>query len=903
MNTPAAPALAGLPADADDAAWREAARQFLQADEQALAARFDADCAPAVGASGHAPCDIDALLAARAAAVDGVVEDAWRRCFAGEDRFALVATGGYGRGELFPRSDVDLLVLAEPAAQEASRPRLERFFALLWDASLAPGHAVRSVTQCLEVAREDATVATALLESRLLLGNREAFAALQAALHPGALWPPADYFAAKRTEQEQRHARYHDTAYNLEPNLKDGPGGLRDVHTLLWMGKRIHGAASLAELAAQGALGRDELETLERERRALSRLRYGLHLVAGRREERLLFDYQTQLAARFGLQDRHREALAVEQLMQGFFRSAAMVLRLNARLLQRFEEQLAGEAPRTPIDAEFEQRGDYLACLDPGLFQRTPAAMLRLFARWQERPALRGLHSETARALGEALPRIDASLRDDPAVKAQFLAMLRHPRAVDALARMATLGVLGRYLPAFGAVSGRMQYDLFHVYTVDQHTLAVLRNIASFADASSTGRFSLAHELWPRLRKPELLLLAGLFHDIAKGRGGDHSELGEEDARQFCQAHGLSAGDTELVAWLVRQHLAMSITAQRQDISDPDVVERFAELVGERERLDYLYLLTVADIAGTSPKLWNAWKDRLLADLYSAARFALRQGREHRAYAEERIAETREAARLLLEEDGTLDAATVARVWAEFPDESFLRYRPEQVAWQTRAIAAHQRSHLQDDGVPLVLARPHARPGALEVFVYSPDRDGLFAAVAATLDRLGLGVVEARVVSSRAGMSLDTFQVLDAGTEYVSPERRAATVSDVLAKALASVPYRVSPVRRAVPRQLRHFRVPARIEFDADPGTGRTRMMLVCTDRPGLLAQVAAVLRTHGLRVHDARIATFGERVEDFFLLTDESDRPLEDPARLDELRAALVACVDSAYGNGNGTS
>ena len=909
MNAAAAPALAGLPADADDAAWREAARQFLAADEQAHADAFDARASQ--GEQDSLP--IDELLAARAAAVDAVVADAWRRCFGTDARFALVATGGYGRGELFPRSDVDLLVLAAAEAQQERQADIERFFALLWDASLAPGHAVRSIEQCVEAAREDVTVATALLESRLLVGDAAAYAGLRAALAPPEVWPAHAYFAAKRAEQEQRHARYHDTAYNLEPNLKDGPGGLRDLHTLLWMVKRIYSAGTLAELLALGALGSDELETLERERRVLSRLRYALHLVAGRREERLLFDYQIQLARRFGLQDRHRENLAVEQLMQGFFRSAAMVLRLNARLLQRFEEELAGEPVHCRIDDDFELRGDYLAITDPRLFARRPEAMLELFSIWQQHTAVRGLHSETARALGESLPLIDERLRGSGRVRALFMDMLRHPRAVESLGRMAGLGVLGRYLPPFGRVSGRMQYDLFHVYTVDQHTLAVLRNIASFASPDSGARFGLAHGIWQRLRKPELLLLAGLFHDIAKGRGGDHSELGEEDARAFCTDHGLSQGDTELVAWLVRQHLVMSTTAQRQDISDPDVVQRFAALVGERERLDYLYLLTIADIAGTSPKLWNAWKDRLLGDLYNAARFALRQGFEQREYTEERIAETRAAARALLQADaggadGGIGEAQVARVWETFPDESFLRYRPEQLAWQTRGIAAHRTAH-PDLQVPLVLARPHARPGALEVFVYSPDRDGLFAAVTATLDRLGLGVVEARVVGSRDGMSLDTFQVLDAGTEFVSPERRAATVAGALARVLATAPYSVAPARRAVPRQLRHFRVPARIQFDDDPASGRTRMMLVCTDRPGLLAQVAAVLRAHRLRVHDARIATFGERVEDFFQLTDEDDRPLP-PDRLEELRAALVACVDSAYGssaygdapgNGNG--
>jgi [protein-PII] uridylyltransferase len=701
---------------------------------------------------------------------------------------------------------------------------------------------------------------------------------------PG-LWPPAEFYAAKRAEWAARHARYNDTAYNLEPNLKEGPGGLRDLHTLAWMAQRMYGVSRLEELLTLGALGNDEYDILDTRRRTLSRLRFGLHLVADRREERLLFDYQKSLAARLGFTDEHRENLAVEQLMQGYFRSAALVLRVGERLLQRFEEALSPHAPAEAIDADFVRIDGFLALRDPDLLLRRPVSILALFRAWQLHSDLRGLHSTAARALGEALSRIDAKFRMEPSVKAMFLALLRDPQAIPTLERMAKLGVLGRYLPAFGRVSGRMQYDLFHVYTVDQHTLTVLRNMASFADPESSQRFALGHEIWPLLRKPELLLLAGLFHDIAKGRGGDHSDLGAVDARMFCLEHGLSAADTDLVAWLVRHHLAMSVTAQRQDIADPEVVARFATLVGERERLDYLYLLTVADIAGTSPKLWNAWKDRLMADLYTATRFALRRGLEHPLHAEERIAETRGAARERLQDLG-LDDRDIDRVWAEFPDESFLRYRAEQLAWQTLGIARAGEGDL-----PVVLARPHQRPGALEVFVYSPDRDGLFATVAATLDRLGLSIVEARVVNSRGGMSLDTFQVLDAGVDFMDPDRRAASVAGSVRDALRAPQGKAALARRSMPRQLKHFRIPARIDFA--PADGRTQMTLVCSDRPGLLAQVAAILREHRLRVHDARIATFGERVEDFFQLTDESDQPLDD-ARVDALRSALLAALDT---------
>jgi [protein-PII] uridylyltransferase len=866
------PLVAGAPVGGEHES-RRALRQDLEQNQRELAAAFD---------RGE---DIDSLLAGRSRAVDAAVVAAWREVLGDSHELALIATGGYGRGELFPRSDVDLLIVADETVQQERRAAIEGFFAGLWDLGIAPGHAVRSLAQCIEAARADVTVATSMIEARPLAGDPGACGRLRLAMQTPGLWPPAEFFAAKRAEWVARHARYHDTAYNLEPNLKEGPGGLRDLHTLGWVAQRLYGVTHLNELLTLGALGPDEHDILDTRRRTLSRLRFGLHLVADRREERLLFDYQKQLAARLGFLDEHRENLAVEQLMQDYFRSAALVLRIGERLMQRFAEGLSEGAEVHAIDADFVSIDGFLGLRDPDLLHRRPVTILALFRVWQQDPALKGLHSATARALGESLSKIDDTFRAQATVKALFLALLRDPNAIPTLERMARLGVLGRYLPAFGKVSGRMQYDLFHVYTVDQHTLTVLRNMASFADPASVERFALGHEIWPTLRKPELLLLAGLFHDIAKGRGGDHSELGAVDARRFCLDHGLSAADTDLVAWLVRHHLAMSVTAQRQDIADPDVVARFATLVGERERLDHLYLLTVADIAGTSPKLWNAWKDRLMADLYSATRFALRRGLEHPLHAEERIAESRLAARERLQDVG-LDDAAIDAVWDEFPDESFLRYRAEQIAWQTRGIA-----QTRADDLPLVLVRPHARPGALEVIVYSPDRDGLFATVAATLDRLGLSIVEARVVTSRRGMSLDTFQVLDAGVDFVAPERRAASISQGVRDALVAGPDRRPLARRALPRQLKHFRMPPRIEFaQAD---ARTQMTLVCSDRPGLLAQVAAVLRAHRLRVHDARIATFGERAEDFFLLTDENDAAL-DAGQCDALRDALLAALDT---------
>jgi [protein-PII] uridylyltransferase len=849
--------------------WLQPARTRLAEADADLAARFD---------RGE---DVDRLVAARARVVDGLIVEAWRRCIPDGSRLALFAVGGYGRGELFPYSDIDLLVLAEEDAQHAGHDALACFFALLWDLGLPASHAVRSPAQCTQAAA-DLTVLTALMEARPLVADVDDRARLAAAIAPDRAWPARDYFVAKAEEQRRRHARFGDTSDNLEPNLKDGPGGLRDLHTLGWMALRSFGVGEPEALVGLGHVGADEAAALERERRVLARLRFGLHLVAGRGEDRLRFDHQKTLAARLGYADDDRN-LGVEQMMQGFYRAAAVVRRINDRLLQRFEEHFDGAAEPRPLDARFELRRGYLAARDPAWPHGDPAQLFELFATWAARPDVRGLHSRTARALAESLELVPAYADADPALRERFMALLRGVQPVPTLERMARLGVLGRWIPAFAQVSGRMQFDLFHVYTVDQHTLAVLRNMAAFADDAPDERFSMAHEVWPTLRKPELLLLAGLFHDIAKGRGGDHAEVGAEDARAFCAAHALPPGDAALVEWLVRRHLLMSVTAQKQDISDPAVIHRFATEVADRERLDYLYLLTCADIAGTSPKLWNAWKDRLLADLRTSTRLALRQGLEHPVAAIEHVAETRAAVRNLLSVHG-VDDDEASTLFLRFPEYSFLRARPDQVAWQALALRDAKPGQ-----VVVAVRSLDAGDHALEVFVHSPDRDGLFAAIVVALDRLGLEIQQARALDGPGGTILDSFQVLPGD---VRQPPSPSLIERRLADALSGPLERIKPARRTQPRHLRHFRIAPRIQFDDAAEGGQTVLSLVCTDRPGLLADIAHVLRARHLRVHDARVATFGERAEDVFRIS-ESDATALDPASRDALREALLARID----------
>jgi [protein-PII] uridylyltransferase len=851
---------------------RRALRQLLGDVDRALATAF------------RDGADASALARRRGESVARIVAHVWMACLGDVTGAALFAVGGFGRGLLFPYSDVDLLALVQ--APEPARLRaLEQFFATLWDVGLKVGHAVRDPAQCRALAAQDASVFTSLLDAHRLAGDPAFDARLRAIVEDPALWPPQEYLAARLAERNARHARFDDTAYNLEPNLKDGPGGLRTLDSLRWMGRRLAHANDLSDMVVEGLLDPAEQAALEQSEAVLRRYRYALHLEAGRAEERLLFDYQRALAARLGFEDEHEKNLGVEQFMQGYYRAASQVERLGVQVAERFEEMLELPDEAVPVGTDFIRYGKRLAARDPQLFMRRPAALVEIFIARMDQPGVVGFSADTMRRIHQATAAHGDALADDREVLTVFLQLLRRGApAVEALWRMNRHGLLAAILPAFGKVFGRMQYDLFHVYTVDEHTLRVLRNLARFADPAAQREFPLGCEIWAGLPVPEVLLLAGLFHDIAKGRGGDHSVLGEQDARAFCTRLGLPPGDVERVAWLVRWHLLMSTTAQRQDITDPDVVHRFAEVVGNRERLGQLYLLTIADIIGTSPRLWNGWKDRLLADLYTSTRYALRSDVELPRDIGVRVHECSEYALALLLNEGHAEA-DVMHVWADFPQLSFLRHRPEQIAWQTTAILRAQGA------LPLVAVHPLSVRGSTELFVYTPDRDGLFATVTAVLDRLRFSVMESRILSSPTGMALDTFLLLDADSQQPVSAARAEELQQRLQRALAQSAG-VQPSKRGMSRHQKHFQMTPKISFHA--AGDRTQLALIGTDRPGLLAAVAQVMLATGVRVHDARIATFGERVEDFFQLTNRHDAPL-DAAQQDRLLHALLERIGPA--------
>ncbi len=841
--------------------------------------------------AGH---PIEALVQARAQMVDLVLRLAWERQLGAPSGAALLAVGGYGRGELHPHSDVDVLVLLAEAGAVPPEA-LEGFITFLWDLGLDLGSSVRTLAECIEEAERDITVATNLMEARHLAGEAALHRRLEALTGPDKIWPSRRFFEAKWREQQQRHHKYHDTAYKLEPNVKESPGGLRDIQMIGWVSKRHFRARTLHDLVHHGFLEEDEYRALVAGQAFLWRVRWALHLITGRREDRLLFEHQKAVAERLGYRDepldgltprhlRDRPAdgprLGVELFMKDYFRWVMELSRLNEMLLQLYQEALlhpAREAP-VPVNRRFQTVHGFLEVRDEQVFQRHPFALLELFLILQERPEIRGVRAQTIRLVRRHTHRIDEAFRRDLRARSLFMEILRQPRGITAaLRRMNRYGVLAAYIPAFAHVVGQAQFDLFHIYTVDEHSLFVVRNLRRFTVPEFAHEFPLCSRVVQRIPKLELLYLAGLFHDIGKGRGGDHSQIGAQEAADFCRLHDLSDYDTQLVSWLVAHHLLMSKTAQHEDIADPAVVNRFATQVGDVTRLDYLYLLTVADMRATNPALWNSWKDALLRQLYLETRRALERGLENPLDRSERIHETQARARRLLEAAG-VDLEAAQALWERLEDDYFLHNAPAQIARHTRLILAARR------GRPLVRVVRDEERGSVEVFVHTPVQPDLFARLSLALERLGLDVHEARIHTSRDGWALDSFLLADepglpGEDEIVARVRQALDGPPPARDAL--------PTARA--RVLKAFHHPVEVSFVQDEANHRTLMSVTCTDRPGVLARVALALLECDVDLHNAKIATFGDRVEDVFFVTDRHGRPLYDPQRRDCLRQRLV--------------
>jgi [protein-PII] uridylyltransferase len=846
----------------------------------------------------HAEEPIESLVRARAQLLDTVLAEAWRNRLSEHDAdWSLIAVGGYGRGELHPASDVDILILIPQTLDTNGRSALERFVTFLWDIGLEIGHSVRTIADCRDQAAQDVSVMTTLVEARHLCGSRTLFEAMRVALSPAQVWPVKEFFDAKVREQQERHLKANDTAYNLEPNVKTGPGGLRDIQTIAWVAKRHFGADTLDELESQGFLTPAELRRLQSAQSFLWRVRFALHTVTGRREDRLLFDHQMKLARLFGYEDASF-TLAVEQLMQRYYRTVMDVSLLNELLLQLFREAiLDGSVEPEALNARFQITNGYLEAIDDEIFVRQPWTLLEVFALLQQNPTIKGVRAHTIRAIVRNLWLIDEEFRQNPRNHRLFLEILRAPAGVtNELRRMNTYGVLGRYIPSFGRVVGRMQYDLFHAYTVDAHTLFVVSNLRRLALPRFDHELPSLSRIMQNLPKPEIAYLAALFHDIAKGRGGDHSELGAVDAESFCLEQGLSRYDARLVAWLVRNHLQLSLTAQKQDITDPQVINDFARFVGDETHLDYLYVLTAADIRATNPRLWNSWKASLLNDFHGRVARALRRGLESPIDQEELTLETQSSARTLLHTRGFADAA-IDSVWQHLSEAYFLRHTAQEIAWHTAVLCAHaieqsQRADSTDEEQAVVALQAQSERGTTAIMIYAPHRPYGFARTTAVLDQLGLNIVDARITPTRDGNSIDFYHVLEEDGSAILDQERCEEIEWALRRSWAA-PRHVAPtVSRRAPRQVRMFNTRTRIDVSMDERNHRSVLEIIAGDRPGLLSDIGKIMMDERIDLLGAKIMTVGERAEDVFYVADLEHGPLSRAAS-EQLIERLTETLD----------
>ncbi|RKZ94514.1 MAG: [protein-PII] uridylyltransferase, partial [Gammaproteobacteria bacterium] len=699
--------------------------------------------------------DIVQLVHQRAAFVDQVLQQLWHHHLGEYFPINLIAVGGYGRGELHPYSDIDLLILLDESISEHLPDCLSDFLTQLWDVGLEIGHSVRTIQECRELAENDITIATNLLETRLLCGQQSLFSALQLLTITNKTWDTKRFYLAKKQEQQQRHLKYNDTANNLEPNIKESPGGLRDLQVISWVAQQHFDVTNLHGLNQKGFLANNEYEALDKAKRFLWRVRFALHVQANRKEEKLMIDHQRELAKQFGYQDTEYR-LAVEQFMKDYYLCARSVGQMNELLLQLFEENiiLADESRHIePINRRFQNHNGYLETINSGIFAFYPYAMLELFLILEQHPELKGVRADTIRQLHAHIHLFDSRFRDDIQSRSLFMEIIRQPKGIThEFRRMNKLGVLGAYLPAFGQIVGQMQHDLFHIYTVDEHTLFLVRNLRRFSCPEFKDEFPLCSEIFYQLPKPELLYIAGLFHDIAKGRGGDHSKLGVVDAAEFCKQHSLSEFDTDIVKFLVRQHLIMSATAQKQDINDPDVIKTFADIVKTTDRLNYLYLLTVADIRATNNNLWNGWRDSLLRQLYHASKQYLEHSEKiAKNTAEKSKQRWQQALQQLVFQ--SWPEQQVTQLWQHYESDYFLRHTTDDIVWQTAYRLRHSAIST------LINTRKYGQENTIEIFICTKDKPRVFAATTACLEQLQLDILDAKINSTSDGNTLNTYIV------------------------------------------------------------------------------------------------------------------------------------------------
>ncbi len=827
--------------------------------------------------------------------IDQLLSQAWQQYdWKDSDEISLLAVGGYGRGELHPYSDIDIQILLAKNLQKKYKANIEQFLTFLWDINLEVGQSVRTITENKQEASKDITIATALMESRTVYGNTELHKKLIMEVSKKKIWEPKKFFTAKRNEQNLRHEKYDGVEYALEPNLKVAPGGLRDIQTIGWITKRYFGASDFLELVERGFLQKNEYNDLIKGRNFLWSLRYGLHMINGRREDRLLFENQRKLAEIFGFKD-DKASLGIEKLMKQYYRNVQTLRELNDVLLQLFNEEIVRSKERArivTINARFQIRNNYIEAIHSRVFRQNPFALIEIFMLYAQNRKIEGIRASTIRLIRNGRQLIDDDFRKDIRNTSLFMELMRSPhKMVSRLRQMKRYGILGAYLPEFGNIIGQMQHDLFHIYTVDDHTLQVVENMRRLHHPEAEEKYPLAAGIIKALPKIELLYIAGLYHDIAKGRGGDHSELGVQDAEDFCARHHLGKWDTSLVGWLVKNHLLMSSIAQRKDLQDPAVIKSFALNVGDQTRLDYLYVLTVADINATNPKLWNAWRASLLRELYQSTKRVLSLGLEKVVGKSSRIKGNQNDAIALLEAKG-IDKKQIMEIWDNPTEDYFLLESPADIAWQTLAIAKHKTPEK-----PLILVKnsaEHSYEGATQVFIYTENSNYLFANIANAFDRLNLNIQNARLASTCSNKSLLTFMVLDTnGTAIKKNSPRMSEIKELLEE-YALPQERPSKNKSHTTRQLRHFTRATETSFNNPEEIPYSILQVLCSDRPGLLAKIANLFVEKNIILHNAKITTLGENVEDVFFLTDIKNKPITNKKAIKDLQLSIQEKLDA---------
>lgn len=838
--------------------------------------------------------DIEILVHTRAKFIDELLHRLWQHyqlppqvsSLFKRNRIALMAVGGYGRGELHPLSDIDILILSDAPLTKLLEERIGELVRLLWDLRLDVGHSVRTLKGCLQEAKADITIMTNLLESRLIAGSQSLVNDLQKCIFADKIWPSAEFYRAKVDEQIQRHKQYHSTSYNLEPDIKNSPGGLRDIQIIQWIALRHFGGISLKEITQFNYLTTEEIKEIKNCRRFLWRMRFALHCVITRYDNRLLFDRQLSIAHLLGYQGDGNQP--VEKMMHDYYRVVHNITELNQMLLQLFEESILALNPQNKpysIDDYFQIRDKLIDIKDNDLFTNDPTMILQLFHTMLLNPQIIGIYSNTIRQLRSARRKLDGLLCEYPKARDHFLAMIKHPEVIKkALLPMHQYGILATYIPGWKRIVGMMQFDLFHAYTVDEHTIRLLLEIADLSTEQGQKKHPNSSKVYAKLAKPELLIITALYHDIAKGKSGDHSELGAELVKDFCQLHDIDKKDSELISWLVRYHLLMSVTAQSRDLQDPMVIREFANQVKSKTRLQYLLCLTVADVCATNETLWNSWKQSLMRELYFLTLRTLDLGShqipEQRSIAREH---KKEALQILVEQG--FDAHLIEQFWLDYRFDYFLRYATEQIVWHAKNLLNH---HLTE---PLVFINSKPFHGGTEICIYSPDRPYLFATVSNELSKRNLNIHDALIITNKNEFALDTFIVLEPNGQLIAADRHHDIIQG-LQKALKQTDYKRVKVKRPSSK-LRYFSVPTQVNFLSTLSDRKTYMELIALDRPGLLACLGEVFANLELSLRSAKIVTIGEHVEDFFVLTNKDKQALDEQS-CTQLREAIIQAIDN---------